>query len=105
MTHDHKKDERPDAEYIQGKIALIEKGLPIDITEQELELLEEDLRGARSFSIDLLAHFTQRKEKGSDEDAEELFTEESKNLAGVEMALRKVDEFRAEHWKQIKHID
>lgn len=96
-----KNNGRPDAEYIQGKIALIEKGLPIDITESELQLLEEDLRGARSFSIDLLAHFTQQREVG-EEEAEELFTEESKNLAGVEMALRRIDEFRVEHKKHIK---
>ncbi len=96
-----KKDARPDAEYIQGKIALIEKGLPIDISEDELQLLETDLRGARSFCIDLLAHFNQRKEMGEHE-AEELFVEESKNLAGVEMALRKIDEFRVEHKKHIK---
>jgi hypothetical protein len=96
-----KKPVRPDAEYIQGKIALIEKGLPIDISEKELQLLEADLRGARSFCIDLLEHFDQRKLAGERE-AEELFVEESKNLAGVEMALRRIDEFRVEHKRHIK---
>ncbi len=84
---------RPDAEYIQGKIALIEKGLPINITEQELGLLEKDLRGARSFCIDMLELFESQKAKGElmEADIEKLFTNESKNLAGIEMALRKVD--------------
>src|SRR4051812_28920509 len=87
-----------DAEYIQAKIDLIEQGLPIDITEEELHVLEETLRGARSFYIDILVGLHSRR--GGGEDVDHHIVEESKNLAGVEMALRKIDDFRREHWKK-----
>ena len=86
--------------YVQKKIELIESGLPIDISEEELNDLEEILRGARSFYIDIVTAFGDRKKKKG-EDVEEYIAAENKNLAGVELALRKIDEFRAVHKRQI----
>jgi len=88
-----------DPEYIQHKIDLIIKGLPIDIAEEELQVLEEMLRGARSFYIDLL--IVLEPKRGTDKDADTHYVEESLNLASIELALRKVDDFRKEHWKKI----
>jgi hypothetical protein len=89
-----------DPDYVQKKIELIEKGLPIDISEEELAHFEHILRGARSFYIDMLQSLEARKKGG--EDVEAFVVEESKNVAAVEMGLRKVDDFRKNHWKQIK---
>src|SRR4051812_47333364 len=83
-------------EYIQKKISLIEKGLPIDITEKELHMLEKTLRGAQSFYIDLLLILEGHREKGMDIETD--YISEAKNLAGVALALRKIDEFRSKHW-------
>jgi hypothetical protein len=90
-----------DPGYVQKKIELIEKGLPIDITEAELQELEETLRGARSFYIDIVQALMARQEKG--EDIETFVNDENKNLAGVEIALRKIDDFRKNHWSHIKN--
>ncbi len=84
-----------DVEYIQRKMDLIERGLPIDISEKELQSLETTFRGARSFYIDILENLNARLKSG--EGVEHHFTEEAINLAGVELALRKVDEFRVSH--------
>ena len=91
-----------DTHHIQGKIELIEKGLPIDISEEELHALEDSLRGARSFYLDILTPLQTAMEKG-DTSVEADYVEESKNLTAVEVALRKIDEFRSLHWKQIKN--
>jgi uncharacterized protein (UPF0212 family) len=101
MKAGKKTPKKLDAEYIQTKINLIEQGLPIDISEEELKALEETFRGARSFYIDILVGLHDRK--GVGEDVDHHIIEESKNLAGIEMALRKVDDFRKEHWKKIKN--
>ena len=96
------KDKRKDIdpEYIEGKIQLIERGLPIDISEDELAALEETLRGARSFYVDILKSLHDRKHLG--EELDEHIAEENGNLAGVELALRKIDEFREAHPDRIK---
>ena len=99
MTSKNIPPQQPDAEYIQAKIGLIERGLPVDISESELATLEDMLRGARSFYIDILQSFNIRKEAG--EEVEHHIAEESKNLVGVEMALRKIDDFRKEHGSKI----
>jgi uncharacterized protein (UPF0212 family) len=88
-----------DPEYIQKKVDLIEKGLPIDITEDELETLETMLRGARSFYIDLLLVLDKQRKKGGKVD--KAFIEEAKNLAGTELALRCIDLFRKKHQSKI----
>jgi hypothetical protein len=98
--HNDKKDRKVDVDQVQSKIDLIERGLPVDITESELIALEETLRGARSFYIDMIRALDDRKNQG--EDVEHHFVEESKNLAGVEIALRKIDEFRISHGHHIK---
>ncbi len=90
-----------EAEYIQRKIELIEKGLPIDISEKELHALEDMLRGARSFYIDILEALHKRVAAG--EKLETHIVEENKNLAGVELALRKIDDFREEHHSKIRN--
>ncbi len=89
-----------DIEHVQKKIDLIELGLPVDISEKELQSLEETLRGARSFYIDIIQTLHARKTSG--EDVEHHITEENKNLVGVELALRKIDDFRKEHPAHIK---
>jgi hypothetical protein len=101
MPYQKLKSEHPeyDPEYIQQKIALIVKGLPIDISEEELQALEAMLRGARSFYIDLLIIL----ETKDDEESKKHYIEEAMNLAGTELALRKVDIFRKEHWNKIKN--
>jgi hypothetical protein len=88
-----------DVEYVQKKIDLIERGLPVDISEGELQSLEETLRGARSFYIDIIQSLHNRMRTG--EDVEHHITEENKNLVGVELALRKIDDFRKEHHMHI----
>jgi hypothetical protein len=100
MPYTKLKQEHPeyDPAYIQEKINLIVKGLPIDISEEELRALEEMLRGARSFYIDLLMIL----EKKTDEESKEHYKHEAMNLAGTELALRKVDDFRKAHQSQIK---
>lgn len=106
MPHNALKKAHPefDPEYIQKKIGLIEKGLPIDISEEELTALEESLRGARSFYIDILAILTKNAEEDKTAALDPHFIEESKNLVGIELALRKVDDFRAHHWNKIKTV-
>src|SRR4051812_12787869 len=100
---DIKKEEALfDAEYVQQKIDLIKKGLPVDISEDELRALEETFRGARSFYIDILKALGDGEKTGSEVATEIL--EESKNLVGVEMALRDIDDFRRKHWAKIKNI-
>ena len=88
-----------DLDYVQKKIELIVKGLPIDITEEELIALEEVLRGARSFYIDLLIALESSNEKGAS--VSEHYTHEAINLAGAELALRKIDDFRKKHVSKI----
>ncbi len=104
LTAQHKQ-ERLNPEFIQGKIELIRQGLPINISEEELHVLEEDLKGARYFSVDMLRQFEDKKSSPGveKEDIEHLFAAESKNLAEIEIALRKIDEFRAEHWSKIQN--
>jgi hypothetical protein len=101
MPYKKLKSEHPeyDPDYIQQKIALIVKGLPIDISEEELQALESMLRGARSFYIDLLIVL----ENKEDEESKKHYVDEALNLAGTELALRKIDVFRTEHWNKIKH--
>ena len=95
-----------DAHHVQGKIELIEKGLPIDISEPELMALEDTLRGARSFYLDILMPLEAQREAGTaSAEVEATFIEESKNLASVDLALRKIDDFRKTHWKQIKNAE
>ncbi len=103
MPHKALKQSKPefDPEVIQQKISLIEKGLPIDIEEKELQTLEETLRGARSFYLDILDILNKNKE-GNDSVRQHI-VEESANLVGIEMALRKVDIFREKHWTHIKN--
>ena len=96
--------DRPDAEYIQGKIKLIEQGLPINISETELTILESTFRGARSFYVDILGDLD-RKIKAGQENLEGHMIDESRNIADVELALRRIDEFRAKHWNQIQNAD
>jgi hypothetical protein len=79
---------------------LIERGLPIDISEKELQGLETTFRGARSFYIDILDSLNDRRRSG--EDVEKYFTDEAINLAGVELALRRIDEFRLAHKAHVK---
>ncbi|MBX4198651.1 hypothetical protein KW782_05005 [Candidatus Parcubacteria bacterium] len=100
MKSKAKKSEEIDVELIQRKIDLIERGLPVDITESELASLETTFRGARSFYIDMIKALYDRRATG--EDVEHHIIEESKNLAGVELALRKIDEFRKIHSEHIK---
>lgn len=99
MTSKNIPPQQPDAEYIQAKIGLIERGLPVDISESELAMLEDTLRGARSFYIDILQNLNSRKDTG--EEVEHHVIEENRNLAGVEIALRKIDDFRKEHGSKI----
>lgn len=99
-TKHNSKNQEVDVEAVQSKIDLIERGLPVDITEAELVSLEETLRGARSFYIDMIRALDVRKKAG--EDVEHHLIEESRNLAGVELALRKIDEFRISHGSHIK---
>lgn len=95
-----------DAHHVQGKIELIEKGLPINTSEPELMALEDSLRGARSFYLDILMPLEAHREAGTaTPEIEAVFTEESKNLAGVDLALRKIDDFRKTHWKHIKNAE
>jgi hypothetical protein len=89
-----------DIEYVQKKIDLIERGLPVDISEKELQSLENTLRGARSFYVDIIKGLYDRQEMGNE--VETHLIEESKNLVGVELALRKIDEFRQIHIDHIK---
>jgi hypothetical protein len=98
QTHKKSKPEF-DPEYVEKKIALIEKGLPIDISEEELESLEENLRGARSFYIDLLIILEGNRSKGINVDSD--YAHEAMNLAGTSIALRKIDEFREKHRSHI----
>ncbi|MDQ3014320.1 MAG: hypothetical protein M3Q73_00440 [bacterium] len=100
MTKHNSKGGEVNIDAVQSKIELIERGLPVDITEAELVSFEETLRGARSFYIDMIQSLDTRKQAG--EDVEHHFTEESKNLAGVELALRRIDEFRNSHGSHIK---
>lgn len=104
MPHKALKKSKPeyDPEYIQKKIDLIEKGLPVDIAEDELKALEESLRGARSFYIDILQVLYTHKDQDNT-DVEKSIVEEGKNIVGIEMALRKIDEFREKHWSHIKN--
>jgi hypothetical protein len=107
MTSDNNKSkaktETVNVVEIRSKIDLIEKGLPVNITEGELQDLELILRNARSFYIDILEPLSDRKDKGEVSDSvEENIMEESINIAGVDLALRKIDEFRAAHKSQIK---
>ena len=90
-----KENVHTDPEYIQKKIYLIEKGLPIDVTENELVSLEETFRGARSFYVDILQDLETRKTNG--EKVDRYIVAESRNLAGIELALRKIDQFRLNH--------
>ncbi len=101
MAYHQLKKSKPeyDPEYVQKKIDLIIKGLPIDISESELQTLEEMLRGARSFYIDLLIAL-----EGSEEKEEGItvhYAHEAVNLAGTELALRKIDDFRKNHLNKI----
>jgi hypothetical protein len=102
MPYQKLKSEHPeyDPNYVQQKIELIVKGLPIDISEEELQALESMLRGARSFYIDLLIVL----EGKEDEESKKHYLEEALNLAGTELALRRIDIFRKEHWSKIKPI-
>ena len=102
----HKTFKKAHPEYnphsIQTKIGLIEKGLPIDIAEDELIALEDMLRGARGFYIDILAILHKKGDVGF----EVTIAEESKNLVDIEMALRQIDDFRKNHRSQIiKHVE
>ncbi len=96
--------EHPDAEYIQGKMKLIEQGLPLDISETELESLETMLRDARGFYIDILGDLRREAESG-EQNLEKHIIDESINIANIELALRRIDEFRAKHWPQIQNGD
>ncbi len=102
MAYQTLKKDHPeyDPDYVQQKIELIVKGLPIDISEEELQALEHMLRGARSFYIDLLIVL----ENKEDEDSKKHYAEEAHNLAGTELALRKIDNFRKDHWQKIKPV-
>jgi len=103
MPYQTLKKSKPeyDPEYVQQKISLIEKGLPVDISEAELQSLEDMLRGARSFYIDLISILHSKQKEGMNVDAD--YIEECKNLAGTELALRAVDDFRTKHWSHIKN--
>lgn len=101
MPHNIFKKTRPeyDPDKIQKKIDLIEKGLPIDIEETELKTLEDTFRGAHDFYVDILDILSKQQKTP---EIEANFTEESKNLAGVTLALRKIDDFRRNHRTSIK---
>src|SRR6476620_2810812 len=101
MPYQTLKKSKPeyDPEYIQQKIDLIIKGLPVDISEEEICALEEMLRGARSFYVDLLVVLDGKRRGG--EDVQTHYVEEALNLAGIELALRRIDDFRKTHWKKI----
>lgn len=74
---------------IQIKVDLVLKGLPIDVTEEELVALEEILRGARRWYVDIFELI------GIQSIGHAMYhTEQAKNMVGVEMALRKVDDAR-----------
>jgi len=97
-----------DPEYIQKKIDLINRGLPLNISQRELEALEATLRGAKSFYIDLLLVLEERKkiaqkktDKKEIKQIEKDYIEEAKNLAGTAIALRQVDVFRLKHGNKI----
>lgn len=101
MQYHNLKKSQPqyDPDYVQKKIDLIVKGLPINITEEELQALERMLRGARSFYIDLLIALEGPNEK--DTNVSEHYAHEAINLAGTELALRKIDDFRKKHVSKI----
>ena len=102
MAYHKLKQSKPeyDPDYVQKKIDLIVKGLPIDISEEELRTVEEMLRGARSFYIDLLIALESNRAQGEDVDVH--YTHEAINIAGTEIALRKIDDFRKVHHHKIK---
>lgn len=87
--------------YVQKKIELIDKGLPIDVSETELEDLEKILRGARGFYIDIVQElYKHRNESGRD--VRKFIMAENKNIVDTELALRRIDDFRESHREQIR---
>lgn len=87
-----RKVEEFDPEYVEEKMRLIKKGLPISVTESELAELERTLRGARSFYMDMIESLEGRKAAGESVDGQ--IAEEKANLVAVEFALRDIDDFR-----------
>lgn len=67
-----------------------------------MQALEEMLRGACSFYIDLLIALEGSEEKEAD--VTEHYAHEAINLAGAELALRKIDNFRKKHLAKIKDL-